>query len=903
MGGDDDDGLGAVQMGAPKVKPRPGGRATLQADDDDEMGGGGDDDDFARGLSALERAKAARLQAERDRQAAERERLRLERETKRDTRGAVADTDQADVDDVPMSAPVDLGLGWMMHGAAPARPVAAEAVEDELARTLTLALHRTLTSKARRQRSMAGDGEYAPGAAAEGEEDDLVVNMEQLLQSVTLRQRRRRPEEEAKAAAAAAAAAAVVLAGRGSVAAYRSSARRKDTRHDPLAAVQKKLERAKGTAEVAAVAPAVAAAPAAVVPRQCVRRTTECDGVTVRRRAGTLATAATAAVPKLKLEAKRGSSMMAAAAAVVVRTPRVATPRLREGSVVDDRSALIAPLRHVLALAVRLPRTYLLAATEPPAAAVAEAARLRRDAMRALEVLPVTPHADAQRTLDELRERLERAFAAVPPPPPAAAPAATPAATSAHATAADAASATKAGRQGARKLIRAGGFAPRDAAVLAVNRKLVRPSEAPPAASRSIDRKLDAAAAVKEVAAAREAAATAREEAAMLAWVRGLQLPPLVTESFDGVSLSEACTSGLLLLAVADHLNPGAVEWGRTHAAAPHVWQRAANCAEALAVFGALGFRDAASVVKPADLALGAAAPRARALLWLLMRQEMLNLAGTARGGGSALIGWANRRVGEADAGGGGGGGGGGGALRITRFDDPKLHTGFYLLRLLRVVAPAAVDATEIRFGATLAEAEANAKLLVPSAQALLAGNAKLQRRASLGGSGGGAVFASWEDVVECRPKMLLCLLASLKCEDERRVAAANRKASLPLASARSMSRRGSDPLSVLLEFGSFFMGSKHHGGSAPPPPPGAPPPPPGPPPPPPGPPPPPDGSRRNTTVEVPTSHAEVVVEVAGGASPGGRKGGKQEHRLVALLLAPMRRGRALFRSHFSRAA
>ena len=68
MGGDDDDGFGAVQMGAPKVKPRAGpGRATMQADDDDEMGGGGDDDlDFARGLSALERAKAARLQAERE---------------------------------------------------------------------------------------------------------------------------------------------------------------------------------------------------------------------------------------------------------------------------------------------------------------------------------------------------------------------------------------------------------------------------------------------------------------------------------------------------------------------------------------------------------------------------------------------------------------------------------------------------------------------------------------------------------------------------------------------------------------------------------------------------------------------------------------------------------------------
>ena len=79
---------------------------------------------------------------------------------------------------------------------------------------------------------------------------------------------------------------------------------------------------------------------------------------------------------------------------------------------------------------------------------------------------------------------------------------------------------------------------------------------------------------------------------------------------------------------MADHLHPGAVEWETTHAATPRLWQRAANCAEALAVFSALGFRDAASVVKPADLALGAAAPRARALLWLLMRQEMLQLAG-----------------------------------------------------------------------------------------------------------------------------------------------------------------------------------------------------------------------------------------------------------------------------------
>ena len=181
------------------------------------------------------------------------------------------------------------------------------------------------------------------------EEDDLVTNMEQLLQNVNLRQRRRRPEDEAKAAAAAEAAAAVVKRGRGSLVSARQTARRRDTRHDPLAAVQRELERGTlaSTAEAGAPEAADAAVPAAAAPRQSVVRTVGCDGATVRRRCSTGAAprgmAASPAVPTLKLERRR-SSMIAAAAAVVVRTPRVATPRLREGSVADERSALTLTL-------------------------------------------------------------------------------------------------------------------------------------------------------------------------------------------------------------------------------------------------------------------------------------------------------------------------------------------------------------------------------------------------------------------------------------------------------------------------------------------------------------------------------------------------------------------------------
>ena len=49
--------------------------------------------------------------------------------------------------------------------------------------------------------------------------------------------------------------------------------------------------------------------------------------------------------------------------------------------------------------------------------------------------------------------------------------------------------------------------------------------------------------------------------------------------------------------------------------------ERGDNCAAALEAMKALGFKDAASIIKPSDLAAGKVKSRARGLLWLLMRQ------------------------------------------------------------------------------------------------------------------------------------------------------------------------------------------------------------------------------------------------------------------------------------------
>ena len=105
------------------------------------------------------------------------------------------------------------------------------------------------------------------------------------------------------------------------------------------------------------------------------------------------------------------------------------------------------------------------------------------------------------------------------------------------------------------------------------------------------------------------------------------------------------------------------------------------------------------------------------------------------------ILTWANQRVHAA-----------GSSLRLSGFGDPAVRSGVYVLALLQAVAPECVSSTDILAGLTSDECRLNAMLAISTTHKL-----------------GGAIFATWEDVTEARPRMMLCLFAAVMAEDLRR--------------------------------------------------------------------------------------------------------------------------------------
>merc|ERR1711967_130690 len=81
----------------------------------------------------------------------------------------------------------------------------------------------------------------------------------------------------------------------------------------------------------------------------------------------------------------------------------------------------------------------------------------------------------------------------------------------------------------------------------------------------------------------------------------------------------------------------------------------------------------------------------------------------------------------------------------ITKLSDAALSSGVFVLTLLKAVAPRSVDVSQVTEGKTAEEKKLNARLAISCAR-----------------KAGCMVFLLWEDIVECKPKMLLVLLASL---------------------------------------------------------------------------------------------------------------------------------------------
>ena len=81
----------------------------------------------------------------------------------------------------------------------------------------------------------------------------------------------------------------------------------------------------------------------------------------------------------------------------------------------------------------------------------------------------------------------------------------------------------------------------------------------------------------------------------------------------------------------------------------------------------------------------------------------------------------------------------------LSSWKDKTLKTGVALLELLRAVAPECVDAAEVLRGESAKDCKLNARYSISCAHKM-----------------GCKVFTSWEDIVECKPKMLLVLFATL---------------------------------------------------------------------------------------------------------------------------------------------
>jgi len=85
------------------------------------------------------------------------------------------------------------------------------------------------------------------------------------------------------------------------------------------------------------------------------------------------------------------------------------------------------------------------------------------------------------------------------------------------------------------------------------------------------------------------------------------------------------------------------------------------------------------------------------------------------------------------------------GLLPVNKLSDATLASGVYVLTLIKAVAPRSVDLSQVTPGLTPEEKKLNARLAISCA-----------RRA------GCMIFALWEDIVECKPKMFLVMFATL---------------------------------------------------------------------------------------------------------------------------------------------
>ena len=241
-----------------------------------------------------------------------------------------------------------------------------------------------------------------------------------------------------------------------------------------------------------------------------------------------------------------------------------------------------------------------------------------------------------------------------------------------------------------------------------------------------------------------------REERAFRMWMNSLGIDDHVANLFDDVR------EGNCLLQTMDHVRPGVVEWGKVNKPPfKMVFKKLENLNYAVSL-GRGPFHFSLVGVDGKDLVDGNK-KLTLALVWQLMRCHLLAFLASLRQHGSGsddeLIKWANERAAAA------------GQKPIRDFSDKSLSSGLYLIELLAAVEPRAVDRALVTPGSTDDEKKLNAKYAISSVRKLP----------------GAALFCTWEDLVDVRPKMILSFVATLMS-----VSFAAAKSTPPRAAAES---------------------------------------------------------------------------------------------------------------------
>mmetsp|Transcript_11248 Transcript_11248/g.35886 ORF Transcript_11248/g.35886 Transcript_11248/m.35886 type:complete len:655 (+) Transcript_11248:38-2002(+) len=222
-----------------------------------------------------------------------------------------------------------------------------------------------------------------------------------------------------------------------------------------------------------------------------------------------------------------------------------------------------------------------------------------------------------------------------------------------------------------------------------------------------------------------------REERVFRMWINSLNAKDLYIHN-----LFEDLRDGVALLQLMDAVQPGIVSWRRVNRMPKNKFKKVENANYVVVLGKQMGLH--LVNVGGVDIVDGNK-KLILAVVWQLMRRYIIGLLESLsedrkRIDDAAIVKWANARVRNR-----------GRTTTMDSFRDKSLATGQFLMDLLWSLEPRAINWELVTPGETADDRANNAKYIISVARKF-----------------GAAVFLTWEDIVEVKPKMIMSFVASL---------------------------------------------------------------------------------------------------------------------------------------------